>query len=54
MALDEFFTVEEIATALKVNPRTIQREIERKRITAVRVGRQYRITENKSTKKYGI
>ena len=38
----EFITVEELADALKVNPRTIQRIVQRKEIPAIRVGRQWR------------
>ena len=38
----DFITVEELANALKVNPRTIQRFIQRKEIPAIRIGRQWR------------
>jgi excisionase family DNA binding protein len=38
----EFITVEELAERLKVNPRTIQRIIQRKELPAIRVGRQWR------------
>jgi excisionase family DNA binding protein len=34
--------VEELAETLKVHPRTIQRIIQRKRMPAVRIGRQWR------------
>ena len=39
---DDYITVEELADQLRVNPRTIQRIIERKELPAVRVGRQWR------------
>ncbi len=39
---NEFITVEELAERLKVNPRTIQRIIQRKELPALRVGRQWR------------
>jgi len=39
---DEFLTVEELAKKLKVNPRTIQRLIERKELPAIRIGKQWR------------
>ena len=39
---DEFITVEELATVLKVSPRTIQRIIKRKQLSAIRIGRQWR------------
>ena len=38
----EILTVEELAEALKVNARTIQRIVHRKEIPAIRVGRQWR------------
>ncbi|HPB31706.1 MAG TPA: helix-turn-helix domain-containing protein [Candidatus Sumerlaeota bacterium] len=39
---EEYMTVEELATALKVSPRTIQRVVDRKELSAIRVGRQWR------------
>ena len=39
---DDILTVEELANALKVNPRTIQRLVRRKELPAIRVGRQWR------------
>ena len=42
MTEPEFITPEELANALKVNPRTIQRLIERKELQAIRIGRQWR------------
>jgi excisionase family DNA binding protein len=41
-AENEILTVEELANALKVDPRTIQRIVHRKEIPAIRVGRQWR------------
>ena len=38
----EFKTVDELAEMLKVDPRTIRRIVERKEISAVRIGRQWR------------
>jgi len=38
----EYITVEELADALKVSPRTIQRIIDRKELPAIRIGRQWR------------
>jgi excisionase family DNA binding protein len=38
----EFVTVDELAEALKVSPRTIQRIVFRKDLPAIRVGRQWR------------
>ncbi|NQU42392.1 helix-turn-helix domain-containing protein [bacterium] len=42
MATEDFLTVEEMAEMLKVNPRTIQRLVNRKELPAVRVGKQWR------------
>lgn len=39
---DEFVTIEELATLLKVSPRTLQRVIQRREMPAIRVGRQWR------------
>ncbi len=39
---EEYMTVEELATALKVSPRTIQRVVDRKELSAIRIGRQWR------------
>ena len=40
--MDEFVTVEELAEALKVHVRTIQRLVERKELPAIKIGRQWR------------
>jgi len=40
---DDYLTPEKVAETLKVHVRTIQREITRGKIEAVKVGRQYRI-----------
>jgi excisionase family DNA binding protein len=39
------FTIDEVAEILKVNPRTVNRLIERGELKAAKVGRVYRITE---------
>ena len=39
---NDFTTVEELAEMLKVSPRTVQRIVERKEITALRVGTKWR------------
>lgn len=39
---DQFLTVEELAALLKVSPRTIQRLVTRKELSAIRIGRQLR------------
>jgi excisionase family DNA binding protein len=38
----DFITVEELAEALRVSPRTVQRFIQRREIPAIRIGRQWR------------
>ncbi|OPZ17003.1 MAG: Helix-turn-helix domain protein [candidate division BRC1 bacterium ADurb.BinA364] len=38
-----FFTVDELADWLKVNPETIRRMVKRKQLEAIRIGRAYRI-----------
>jgi excisionase family DNA binding protein len=43
LAEDEPYTVGEIAGWLKVDPATIQREIHRGRLRALKVGRIYRV-----------
>ena len=40
----QLFTVEELAHALKVDERTVRREIERERLKCVRVRRAIRVT----------
>lgn len=47
MATDEqTFTLEEVARRLKLHPDTVRRMITKKQITAVKVGRVYRIRES--------
>lgn len=46
MALEQHYTVPEVAAKLKVDVRTIRSWIESGKIKAVRIGRQYRIPES--------
>ncbi len=39
---EEFVTIEELAERLKISVRTVQRIVERKEISAIRIGRQWR------------
>ena len=47
----KFFTVEEVADLLKVDPRTIRAAIHGGKLVAARVGRHFRIAEE-DLKKY--
>jgi excisionase family DNA binding protein len=40
-----FYTTEEIADLLKISAKTVREMIKSKRLQAVRVGKEYRITE---------
>jgi excisionase family DNA binding protein len=40
-----FYTVTEIATQLKVHPDTVESIIKRKELTAIKFGRQWRVSE---------
>ncbi len=42
----EFLTPQQIAAALQVSPETVQRIIKRGQLKAIRIGKQYRITQN--------
>jgi excisionase family DNA binding protein len=44
--MDIFFTVEEVATRLKVQPRTVRYWIQSGQLPAARAGRQWRIREH--------
>jgi len=44
--LDRMYTVLECAERLRVDPRTIRLLIRRKKLRAVKVGREYRIPES--------
>jgi excisionase family DNA binding protein len=46
MTLEQYYTVPEVASALKVDERTIRAWIESGKIKAIRVGRHYRIPAN--------
>ncbi len=41
-----FYTTEEIADLLKISAKTVREMIKSKRLQAVRVGKEYRITED--------
>ena len=41
-----FFTTEEVADILKISSKTVREMIKSKRLQAVRVGQEYRITED--------
>jgi excisionase family DNA binding protein len=43
--MDTFYTVEEVATQLKVQPRTVRYWIQSHQLPAARAGRQWRIRE---------
>jgi excisionase family DNA binding protein len=43
MAEDLYFTIDEVATTLKVSYLTVYRWVQSKKITAFKVGKQYRI-----------
>lgn len=45
-----FYTTEEIADLLKVSAKTVREMIKSKRLEAVRVGKEYRITEDQIRK----
>lgn len=45
-AYPDMLTVHEVATVLRVNPRSIQRWARDGQVAAVRVGRSYRIARN--------
>jgi len=40
-----FYTTEEVADILKVHPKTVREMIKSKRLQAIRVGQEYRITD---------
>lgn len=41
-----FYTTEEVADILKISAKTVREMIKSKRLQAVRVGKEYRITED--------
>jgi len=41
-----FYTTEEVAELLKISAKTVREMIKDKRLQAVRVGKEYRITED--------
>ncbi|OPZ44055.1 MAG: Helix-turn-helix domain protein [Euryarchaeota archaeon ADurb.BinA087] len=45
-----FYTTEEVANLLKISAKTVREMIKSKRLEAVRVGKEYRITEDQIRK----
>ena len=45
-----FYTTEEVANLLKISAKTVREMIKSKRLEAVRVGKEYRITEEQIRK----
>ena len=45
-----FYTTEEVANFLKISAKTVREMIKSKRLEAVRVGKEYRITEDQIRK----
>ena len=45
-----FYTTEEVAELLKISTKTVREMIKSKRLEAVRVGKEYRITEDQIRK----
>jgi excisionase family DNA binding protein len=45
-----FYTTEEVAQLLKISAKTVREMIKSKRLEAVRVGKEYRITEDQIRK----
>ncbi len=45
-----FYTTEEVADLLKISAKTVREMIKSKRLEAVRVGKEYRITEDQIRK----
>lgn len=52
-SMGKFYTVSEVATKLNLHPRTIRRKISSGEIQAVRVGKQYRLTQEQVGILYG-
>jgi len=46
MAEEKFYTVDEVAQILKINPMTVYRRIKEKEIEIYKVGRVFRISES--------
>jgi excisionase family DNA binding protein len=46
MTTPKFYTTEEVAEMLKLNVRTVRAMINQKRLRAVKIGNEYRVTED--------
>ncbi len=46
MPIEEVYTVEEVAESLKFNPRTVMGWIKKKKLKAIKIGNDLRITES--------
>ncbi len=46
MTTPKFYTTEEVAEMLKLNVRTVRAMINQKRLRAVKIGNEYRITDD--------
>jgi len=46
MTTPKFYTTEEIAEMLKLNVRTVRAMINQKRLRAVKIGNEYRVTDD--------
>ncbi len=46
MTTPKFYTTEEVAEMLKLNVRTVRAMINQKRLRAVKIGNEYRVTDD--------
>jgi len=46
MTTPKFYTTEEVAKMLKLNVRTVRAMINQKRLRAVKIGNEYRVTDD--------
>jgi excisionase family DNA binding protein len=46
MTTPKFYTTEEVADMLKLNVRTVRAMINQKRLRAVKIGNEYRVTDD--------
>jgi excisionase family DNA binding protein len=46
MTAPKFYTTEEVAEMLKLNVRTVRAMINQKRLRAVKIGNEYRVTDD--------
>jgi len=47
---DEFYTIHEVAKKLKISYLTVYRWIQAKKLIAIKVGKQYRVSKNELEK----